>query len=205
MTSNSNYKTRFPRFQSSCEPTDRGLMDPEQEVIDLCTHVDCPEPEQVIQDKNYKEMQYSAIQWIETKVDGMDLVCAVEFGLKILLNYAAFNNAEETIVPVTAPWGATGHLVNGTISQKHEVLLAPQVKSPPAPTDPTVKFKNISDGWYFVRAIDRKLEEKQYEEHVLEFVKDLEEDNQPFEAGIFSLNFFSRCGLMDMAFLKASK
>ncbi|XP_072407057.1 EH domain-containing protein 3-like isoform X1 [Chiloscyllium punctatum] len=57
----------------------------------------------------------------------------------------------------------------------------------------------------FIRAVDKKLEEKQYEEHVLEFLKDLEEDNQPFEAGIFSLNFFSRRGLMDIAFLKASK
>ncbi|XP_072407044.1 heme-binding protein 2-like [Chiloscyllium punctatum] len=181
--------------------------DIEQEVIDLCTHVDCPEPEQVIQDKNYKEMQYPAIQWIETKVDDMDLVHAMDTGLKILLNYSVFNNAEETIVPVTAPWGISGHVVNGTISQNYIVhlLLVPQVKSPPAPTDPTVKFGSVSDGWYFVRAVDRKLEEKQYEEHVLEFLKDLEEDNQPFEPGDFSLNFYCKWGLMEIAFLKASK
>ncbi|XP_072406811.1 uncharacterized protein [Chiloscyllium punctatum] len=127
--------------------------DMEQEVIDLCTHVDCPEPEQVIQDKNYKEMQYPAIQWIETKVDDMDLVHAMDTGLKILLNYSAFNNAEETIVPVTAPWGISGHMANGTISKNYIVylLLVPQVKSPPAPTDPTVKFGSVSDSWYFVR------------------------------------------------------
>ncbi|XP_059501147.1 uncharacterized protein LOC132209523 [Stegostoma tigrinum] len=181
--------------------------DLEQKAINLCNGIDCPEPVQVIQDKNYKEMQYKHVQWIGTKVDGMGLQEAEEIGLKTLLSYAAFHNAEETIVPVTAPWGIRGYIENGIILQNHDVFVnvVPQVKSFPAPTDPKVKFGNISAGWYFVRAVDGKLEDKQYEEHVLEFLKDLEEDNQPFEPRFFALNFYSRSGLMEIAFAKTSK
>ncbi|GCB84030.1 hypothetical protein scyTo_0024838, partial [Scyliorhinus torazame] len=112
-----------------------------------------------------------------------------------------------TIVPVDAPWGVYGYLENGKIQQKFRVFLeiVPGVINPPEPTDPTVKTVFTPPVWYYTRSFDKKVDEQQIEERVIQLLKDLEQDNQPFKGTYFVIAFFNIRGLMIVAFEKAGE
>ncbi|XP_067839806.1 heme-binding protein 1-like [Heptranchias perlo] len=173
----------------------------EQEMIDLCDDVFCIEPTEIIPYNNYELMEYAAFQWIETEVNGTDMKTAVRTGLDKLMKYAHFSNAADTIVPVSAPLGLTGFLVNGTLQQKFFITLTVpvQVVSPPEPTDQTVKIGTSPGGWYYVRVFDTKVYGQHYHELVMEFLNDLEQDKQSFDRRFFSISWFSTDGIMDIA------
>ncbi|XP_072405121.1 uncharacterized protein [Chiloscyllium punctatum] len=172
-------------------------QDPELEVIELCEGIDCVGPDQVIQDTNYDEVTYVNVQWVETEVHGTDLEQVLELGLDKLFKYSRFGNAEETIVPITAPWFLVGRLVNGTFPQRFNVgvTTVPEINSPPTPTDQTIKQRSFSLGRFFVRTIPNITDGKQYEKLILDFVKDLEEDKKIFNGKFiivwYWLNFFT--------------
>uniref|UniRef100_UPI00398ED567 heme-binding protein 2-like n=1 Tax=Pristiophorus japonicus TaxID=55135 RepID=UPI00398ED567 len=174
------------------------------EGIDFCGDYGCPQPIEMIQFNNYDEMEYLPVQWIVTEVNGMDIKSALATGLDKLQNYSWFLNAADTIVPVSAPWGLQGYLVNGTIQQKFGVfvVLVPELTSPPEPTDPTIKIGMSHIGWFYVRTFDTKVDDQQYEGRVIEFLNDLEKDKQSFDRSFFYLVFFNTNGLMEVAFNK---
>ncbi|XP_067840054.1 uncharacterized protein [Heptranchias perlo] len=151
---------------------------------------------------NYELMEYPAFQWIETEVNGTDMKTAVRTGLDKLMKYAHFSNAADTIIPVSAPLGLTGFLVNGTLQQKFKIsLIVPvQVVSPPEPTDQTVKIGTSPGAWCYVRVLDTKVYGQHYYELVMEFLNDLEQDKQSFEKRFFVISWFNTDGLMDIAF-----
>uniref|UniRef100_UPI00398F27F7 heme-binding protein 2-like n=1 Tax=Pristiophorus japonicus TaxID=55135 RepID=UPI00398F27F7 len=163
-----------------------------QKLNDLCGEYDCPQSIKVIQFNNYEEIEHLAIQGIETEVTGTDIKSALATGLDKLKNYSWFSNAADTIVPVCAPWGLQGYLVNGTIQQKFGVfvVLVPELTSPPEPTDQTVKIRMLDPGWLYVRAFDTKVDDQQYEGRVIEFFNDLEKDKQSFDRSTFYIAYY---------------
>ncbi|GCB79310.1 hypothetical protein scyTo_0015960 [Scyliorhinus torazame] len=112
-----------------------------------------------------------------------------------------------TVVPISAPWGVFGYLENGKIQHKFRVFLeiVPEVINPPESTDPTVKTVFAPPVWYYTRAFDKKVDEEQIEERVIQFQKDLEQDNQPFNGTFFVIAFFNSHGLMGLGFENAGE
>ncbi|XP_072407085.1 uncharacterized protein [Chiloscyllium punctatum] len=159
----------------------------EQEVIKFCNQVDCLKPDQVIEGKDYDEIEFPHIQWAETAVHvsvlKTDLEREMEISLDKLFNYAFFGNADETIVPLTAPWVCAGYVVNQTFSETVYVGvgIVPEVRSMPEPTDQTIKLKELTPGHYFVKTFHEKFEWEEYKELVLDFLKELEEEKGTFE------------------------
>ncbi|XP_072356688.1 heme-binding protein 2-like [Scyliorhinus torazame] len=178
-----------------------------KEMIELCEQDDCPEPAVVIEDKNYEEMEYRFRQWIQTEVHAVNFKSAMEIGLGKLFNYSRCGNVAGTVVPVSGPWGVFGYLQNGEIQQRFTVylLIVSEVIDPPEPTDPTVKIVFAPPVWYFARDFDKKVDEQQIEERVIQFQKDLEQDNQPFNRTFFVIAFFNTHGLIGIGFEKAGE
>ncbi|GCB76453.1 hypothetical protein scyTo_0018345, partial [Scyliorhinus torazame] len=112
-----------------------------------------------------------------------------------------------TIVPVSGPWGVYGYLENGKIQQRFRVfvLIVPEVINPPEPTDPTIKIITESPVWFYTRDFDKKVDEQQIEERVIQFQKDLKQDNQPFIGTYFSIVVFNTHGQMGIGFEKAGE
>ncbi|XP_060711827.1 uncharacterized protein LOC132836358 [Hemiscyllium ocellatum] len=172
----------------------------EQEVIDLCKDTDCLKPEQVIQYKDYDEIEFPHIQWAETTVNFSDLETdlepVMEISLDKLFNYAFFCNADETIVPLTAPWGLTGYLVNQTFPETFYVGvgIVPEVRSMPEPIDQTIELKELTPGHYFVKTYHEKFEWEEYKELALDFLKELEEEKGTFEWTV-AIIWYKKSGL----------
>ncbi|XP_041044535.1 heme-binding protein 2-like [Carcharodon carcharias] len=175
----------------------------QDEVDNFCRENDCTEPAEVIVDKNYEEVEFQHVQWVETTVHGMDMNHAIETGLDKLFNYSHFANAAGTIIPISAPWGVHGDIVNGKMDQAFRVyvMIVPEVISPPEPTDQTVKIARVPTSSFYLRTIDRKVDEQQYEELVTKFQQDLEQDNQHFYPSFF-IALYNTHGLMQIGFLK---
>ncbi|XP_078397493.1 heme-binding protein 2-like [Cetorhinus maximus] len=175
-----------------------------QDEVDIfCQENDCAEASEVIVDKNYEEKEFRHAQWVETTVHGMDINRAIETGLERLFNYSHFSNAAGTIVPISAPWGAHGVITNGKMDQTFRVyvMIVPEVISPPEPTDQTVKIARGPISSFYIRNIDRKVDEQQYEELMNKFQQDLEQDNQHFYP-FFFIALYNTHGLMQIGFLK---
>ncbi|XP_043558653.1 uncharacterized protein LOC122555983 [Chiloscyllium plagiosum] len=187
--------------------------DPEQEVIDLCKGVDCVGPDQVIQDKNYDEVTYINLQYVEAEVHGTDLEQVVELGLDKLFKYSRFGNAEETIVPITAPWVLTGCLVNGTFPQRFNVCVTIVLQAdwlqynlrdfPAFPVQASEIQQDLDNIWDWADrwTIPNKTDGKQYEELVLDFMKDLEEDKRILN-GKFIIGWYKKGRRAQIAFEK---
>ncbi|XP_078397511.1 uncharacterized protein LOC144680419 [Cetorhinus maximus] len=165
----------------------------------FCRENHCVEPAEVIQHKNYEEKKFLHPRWLETMVHGMDINRAIETGLERLFNYSHFSNAAGTIVPISAPWGVIGQLASGKIEQTFRVYVSivPEVISPPEPTDQTVKIVREPPSSYYLRTFDRKVDEKQYEELVKKFLRDLEQDNRHVYPRFF-IALYNTHGLMQI-------
>ncbi|GCB76476.1 hypothetical protein scyTo_0021008, partial [Scyliorhinus torazame] len=156
---------------------------------------------------NYVEMKYKFRQRVETEVHAVNFKSAMEIGLEKLFNYSRCGNVAGTVVPVSAPWGVFGYLENGKIQQKFRVFLeiVPEVINSPESTDPTVKTVFAPPVWYYTRSFDKKVDEQQTEEGVIQFQKDLEQDNQPFNRTFFVIAYFNSHGLIGIGFEKAGE
>ncbi|XP_038654834.1 heme-binding protein 2-like [Scyliorhinus canicula] len=179
-------------------------QNPVEEVIELCEWDDCLKSEVIIKDKNYDEAELESRQWVQTEVNVADIERALAIGLEKLFSYARCGNVAGTVVPLTAPWGVFGYLENGKIQQRFSVYLriVPEVNNPPEPTDPTVTLQTEPRVWFYGRAFDTKVDDQQTEERVIQLLKDLEQDNRPFNSTFFSMSFFTTHGLMAMGFMK---
>ncbi|XP_072356870.1 uncharacterized protein [Scyliorhinus torazame] len=177
------------------------------EGLGLCEKDDCLTPAVIIEDKNYLEVQFKERRRIETDVDAVDIKSALAIGLEKLFSYARCGNVAGTIVPLSAPWGVFGYVKNGEIQQRFRVFLeiVPQVTNPPQPTDPTVEIVTAPPVWYYGRGFNKKVDEQQTEELVIQFLKDLEQDNQPFNSTFFDIAYFDTQGLMAMGFMKTEE
>ncbi|XP_072356855.1 uncharacterized protein [Scyliorhinus torazame] len=177
------------------------------EGLELCEKDDCLKPAVIIEDKNYLEVQFKERRRIETDVDAVDIKSALAIGLDKLFSYARCGNVAGTIVPLSAPWGVFGYVKNGEIQQRFRVFLeiVPQVTNPPQPTDPTVEIVTAPPVWYYGRGFNKKVDEQQTEELVIQFLKDLEQDNQPFNSTFFDIAYFDTQGLMAMGFMKTEE
>ncbi|XP_038654956.1 uncharacterized protein LOC119967025 [Scyliorhinus canicula] len=175
-------------------------------VLDLCEEVDCFKPIFVIQSGSYDVMKFKSHQLVETEVSGMDMEHALEVGLGKLFNYLYFNNSAGTIVPVSAPWGVLGSLENGTMQQSFAVyrLLLPEIEMVPEPLDDTVEVGRRPDVWLYVRAFDGEADEDEIENRVVQFQKDLKQDNQNF-GELFRIALYNTRGLMYIAFEKTDE
>ncbi|XP_072356433.1 heme-binding protein 2-like [Scyliorhinus torazame] len=182
-------------------------QDAVDEMIELCEQEECLKPEVVIKDKNYVEMEFESHQWVQTEVDAVDIESALAIGQDKLFSYARCGNVAGTVIPLSAPWGVFGYLENGKIQQRFSVfvLIVPEVNNPPEPTDPAVTLQPGPPVWYYVRAFDKKVNEQQTEELVIQLLKDLEQDNQPFNSTFFAIAYLSTQGLMEMGFMKTGE
>ncbi|XP_038654696.1 uncharacterized protein LOC119966789 [Scyliorhinus canicula] len=175
-----------------------------EEALDICGETDCLKPIEIIKDKNYNELEVGFHRRVETEVHAVNFQSAMEIGLEKLFNYSRCGNAAGTIIPISSPWGVFGYFENGKIQQEFGVFveIVPEVMNPPEPKDPTVKIVNVPHVWYYARGFDNKVDDEQIEERVIQLLKDLEQDNQPFNRKIFAIAFTNTQGLMGIAFLK---
>ncbi|XP_072356868.1 uncharacterized protein [Scyliorhinus torazame] len=182
-------------------------QNPVDEVIKLCERDDCLKPEVVINDKNYDEVELEFRQWVQTEVGAVDIKSALAIGLDKLFSYARCGNVAGTVIPLTASWGVFGYLKNGKIQQRFSVfvLIVPEVINPPEPTDPAVTLQTGPHIWYYGRVFDKKVDEQQTEELVIQLLKDLEQDNQPFNSTFFDITYFNTHGLMAIGFVKTGE
>ncbi|XP_072356421.1 heme-binding protein 2-like [Scyliorhinus torazame] len=182
-------------------------QDAVDKVIELCEQEECLKPEVVIEDKNYVEMEFEFRQWVQTEVEAVDIESALAIGQEKLFSYARCGNVAGTVIPLSAPWGVFGYLKNGKIQQRFSVFvrIVPEVNNPPEPTDPAVTLQTGPPVWYYVRAFDKKVNEQQTEELVIQLLKDLEQDNQPFNSTFFAIAYLSTQGLMEMGFMKTGE
>ncbi|XP_038654798.1 uncharacterized protein LOC119966912 [Scyliorhinus canicula] len=173
-------------------------QNPVEEAIELCERDDCLNAEVIIKDKNYDEAELESRQWVQTEVDAEDIERALAIGLEKLFSYARCGNVAGTVVPLAAPWGVFGYLENGKIQQRFSVFLwiVPEVNNPPEPTDPTVTLQTGPRVWYYSRAFDTNVDEQETEERVIQLLKDLEQDNRPFNSTFFGIVYYSTHGLM---------
>ncbi|XP_038654795.1 heme-binding protein 2-like [Scyliorhinus canicula] len=155
-------------------------------------------------DNNYYEFEFEFLQWVQTDVDAADIERALAIGLEKLFSYARCGNVAATVVPLSAPWGVFGYLENGKIQQRFSVFLwiVPEVNNPPEPTDPTVTLQTGPHLWYYIRIFDTKVDEQETEERVIQLLKDLGQDNRPFNSTFFAVTYFTTHGLMSMGFMK---
>ncbi|XP_067840022.1 uncharacterized protein [Heptranchias perlo] len=174
----------------------------DQEVADFCQQVICHHPTQIIQLNDYEEMEFPTLQWVETDVSGTDMKTALKTGLEKLLKYSNLSNAAETIVPVSAPWGIKGSLMNGKIQREFQVYLyLPfSVHSPPEPKDPTVQTTTFPPFNFYFRTFQH--DNQEYGSRVREFMKDLNQDNRSFYRKFFYIGWYNTRGLMQIFFLK---
>ncbi|XP_072356844.1 heme-binding protein 2-like [Scyliorhinus torazame] len=182
-------------------------QDAVDEMIELCEQEECLKPEVIIKDKNYDEFEFGFCRWVQTEVDAVDIESALAIGQEKLFSYARCGNVAGTVIPLSAPWGVFGYLENGKIQQRFSVfvLIVPEVINPPEPTDPAVTLQPGPPVWYYVRAFDKKVNEQQTEELVIQLLKDLEQDNQPFNSTFFGIGYFDTQGLMEMGFMKTGE
>ncbi|XP_072356857.1 uncharacterized protein [Scyliorhinus torazame] len=182
-------------------------QDAVDEVIKLCERDDCLIPEVVINDKNYDEAELEFRQWIQTEVDAVDIKSALAIGLDKLFSYARCGNVAGTVIPLAASWGVVGYLKNGKIQQRFSVfvLIVPEVINPPEPTDPAVTLQTGPPVWFYGRVFDKKVDEQQTEELVIQLLKDLEQDNQPFNSTFFDITYLNTEGLMEIGFMKTGE
>ncbi|XP_072356290.1 uncharacterized protein [Scyliorhinus torazame] len=181
--------------------------DPAEEVLNFCQDEDCLKPVEAILGRSYDELEFDFRQLVVTDSIGSNVRLVVDDGLFKIANYSLGENAAGTVVPVSAPWGADGYLENGTIQQRFKVFLpiVPQVINPPEPTNPTVKIVTEPPIVYFVRGFDEVVDDEQIKVRVIQFLNDLEEDNQPFNRARFVLAVFSTNGLMEIGFEKTEE
>ncbi|XP_072356715.1 uncharacterized protein [Scyliorhinus torazame] len=177
------------------------------EEIELCDQVDCLKAAVIIQDKNYDEAELEYRQWVHTEVDAVDIKSALPIGLDKLFSYARCGNVAGTVIPLAAPWGVFGYLKNGKIQQRFSVfvLIVPEVINPPEPTDPAVTLQTGPPVWYYSRVFDKKVDEQQTEELVIQFLKDLEQDNQPFNSTFFAIAYLNTQGFMEIGVMKTGE
>ncbi|XP_072356436.1 uncharacterized protein [Scyliorhinus torazame] len=177
------------------------------EVIELCDQEDCLKAAVIIQDKNYDEAELEYRQWVQTDVDAVDIKSALAIGLDKLFSYARCGNVAGTVIPLAAPWGVVGYLKNGKIQQRFSVFvwIVPEVINPPEPTDPAVTLQTGPPVWFYGRVFDKKVDEQQTEELVIQFLKDLEQDNQPFNSTFFDITYLNTEGLMEIGFMKTGE
>ncbi|XP_072356435.1 uncharacterized protein [Scyliorhinus torazame] len=177
------------------------------EGLGLCEKDDCLTPAVIIEDKNYLEVQFKERRRIETDVDAVDIKSALAIGLEKLFSYARCGNVAGTVIPLAASWGVVGYLKNGKIQQRFSVfvLIVPEVINPPEPTDPAVTLQTGPPVWFYGRVFDKKVDEQQTEELVIQFLKDLEQDNQPFNSTFFDITYLNTEGLMEIGFMKTGE
>ncbi|XP_072356718.1 heme-binding protein 2-like [Scyliorhinus torazame] len=158
-------------------------------------------------EQNYDEAELEFRQWVQTDVDAVDIKSALPIGLDKLFSYARCGNVAGTVIPLTAPWGVVGYLKNGKIQQRFSVFvwIIPEVINPPEPTDPAVTLQTGPPVWYYGRVFDKKVDEQQTEELVIQFLKDLEQDNQPFNSTFFAIAYLNTEGLMEIVFMKTGE
>ncbi|XP_038654796.1 heme-binding protein 2-like [Scyliorhinus canicula] len=154
--------------------------------------------------ENYIENEFEERKWVQTEVNATDIESALAIGLEKLFSYARCGNVAGTVVPLTAPWGFVGYLENGKIQQRFSVylLIVPEVNNPPEPTDPTVTLQTGPRVWYYTRVFDTNVDDQQTEERVIRLLKDLEQDNRPFNSTFFGIAYFTTHGLMEIGFMK---
>ncbi|XP_059501671.1 uncharacterized protein LOC132209556 [Stegostoma tigrinum] len=179
------------------------------EVVDnFCEEIDCSEPETAILENGYEEVTFNPTPWLETAVDGKNLNDAVKAGLDRLFKYSHFNNDEETIVPLTPPWGVIGCIEDGKIQNNFKVfvILPPHAKEAPKPTDTLVQIGQKISAPLYLMAFDESdgsnLSSEKYEGRVFQLMKALEADNRPFDKTFFYIGWFNGHGLMEVAFQK---
>ncbi|XP_059501706.1 uncharacterized protein LOC132209564 [Stegostoma tigrinum] len=179
-----------------------------EEVDNFCEELDCLLPETAILENGYEEVTFNPTPWLETAVDGKNLNDAVKAGLDRLFNYSQFNNDEETIVPLTPPWGVIGYIEDGKIQNNFKVfvILPPHAKKAPKPTDTLVQIGQKISAPFYLMAFDESdgsnLSSEQYEGRVFQLMKALEADNRPFDKTFFYIGWFNGHGLMEVAFQK---
>ncbi|XP_038654959.1 uncharacterized protein LOC119967029 [Scyliorhinus canicula] len=179
-------------------------QDPAEEALDFCQDEDCLKPVEAILGSNYDVLEFDFRQLVTTDCSGTNARLVVDDGLIKIANYSLGENAAGTVVPVFPPWGALGYLENGEVQQKFNVFIpiVPQVINPPDPTDPTIEIVIRPPTLYFVRGFDNKVDDEQIKVRVTQFMKDLEQDNQPFNRTTFTMAIFSTQGLMEIGFEK---
>ncbi|GCB76874.1 uncharacterized protein [Scyliorhinus torazame] len=178
-----------------------------EEALKVCEQTDCLKPTEIIKDKSYIEMKVEFHRRVEAEVHAVNFKSAMEIGLKKLFNYSRCGNVAGTIIPVSSPWGVFGYLENDKIQQKFRVFveIVPEVMNPPEPKDPTVKIVKGPPVWYYTRNFDKKVDEKQIEERVIQLLKDLEQDNQPFNRTFFVIGISNTHGQMGVVFQKTGE
>ncbi|XP_072356864.1 uncharacterized protein [Scyliorhinus torazame] len=177
------------------------------EGLELCEKDDCLKPAVIIEDNNYIEMEFKEREWVQTEVDAVDIKSALAIGLDKLFSYARCGNVAGTVIPLSASWGVVGYLKNGKIQQRFSVYvrIVPEVINPPEPTDPAVTLQTAPPVWFYGRIFDKKVDEQQIEERVIQFLKDLEQDNQPFNSTFFRIAYLNTQGLMAIVFMKTGE
>ncbi|XP_048387654.2 uncharacterized protein LOC125452815 [Stegostoma tigrinum] len=179
-----------------------------EEVDNFCKEIDCVLPETAILENGYEEVTFNPTPWLETAVVGKNLNDAVKAGLDRLFKYSQLNNDEETIVPLTPPWGVIGSIKDGKIQNNFKVfmILSPQAKEAPKPTDTLVQIGQKISAPFYLMTFDESdgsnLSSEQYEGRVFQLMKALEADNRPFDKSVFYLCCFNGHGLMEVAFEK---